>query len=214
MHTAFPETEAYIADLVKDAEIDQEAFAKPLARCDLSKCRGTCCHDGVYLNSDEAAMIRELVEMHRDYFDEALGLDLPQQVVVYGQWPLGGNSGPKTATRAEPMAETAEDYPSHFPDTMCTFLMQDGRCGLQMLSVREGHHPWFFKPFTCWIHPIAITADKKITLHDRESDPHNFPEYDGFASRTGCGKLQECGEPALEVLSEELAMLKKIGAGY
>ena len=210
MHTAFPETEAHIAELVRHAEIDEAAFDQPLARCDLAKCRGTCCHDGVYLNSDEAALIRELVEIHRDYFDETLQLTLPKQVIVYGHWELGGNSGPKTATRAEPMAATAEAYPAHFPDTMCAFLMRDGRCGLQMLSVREGYHPWFFKPLTCWIHPISITADGTITLHNRETDPHNFPDYAGFSSQTGCGKIRSCGPPARETLAEELAMLEKL----
>ena len=64
------------------------------------------------------------------------------------------------------------------------------------------------------MHPLAITRDDKgkavITVHDRESDPHRFSDYDGFVSRTPCGRIDECGEPAREVLHEELEMLSAI----
>ncbi|NNE93582.1 MAG: hypothetical protein HKN23_18190, partial [Verrucomicrobiales bacterium] len=51
------------------------------------------------------------------------------------------------------------------------------------------------------------------TLNDEETDPHKFPDYDGFVSRTHCGKICAEGEgkPAYQTLKPELDMLGRIG---
>ncbi len=211
--TAFSDSMKRLAEMIREVVVDKDALQRPLKLCDLAECRGTCCHDGVYLNSEEATVIRELVAGSREDF-ETLGLDLPEQVVVYGKW-RDVTSGPKTATRSEPMHETVSDYPEHFADTNCVFLMPDARCGLQALAVKRGLHPWFYKPSTCWLHPLSIVSGpggaKKLTLHSDETDPQRFDDYDGFVPRTHCGRTCVGGEPAFKVLGGEIARLGEIG---
>jgi len=210
--SAYPETRAYLAELLCDAEVDHTSFSRPLRRCELSRCRGTCCHDGVFLNPDEATAIRSLVETERATF-EALLPDLPDKVVVYGK--TDSFSGPKTATVPYPMADKAENYPAHFPQHRCAFLDAESRCTLQMRSMSKGLHPWHDKPFTCWMHPISIIQRQGqpalLTLHNEATDPQQRKGYPGFHCHTHCGKTEPTGDPAHLVLSEELAELGRIG---
>ncbi|MEM1444131.1 MAG: hypothetical protein AAGF67_17420 [Verrucomicrobiota bacterium] len=210
---AFPETSEFLGDTVREMTLDLEALNRPLKRCDLSRCGGTCCHDGVYLSSEEARAIRELVENDRAGV-ESMGVDLPEKVVVYGKW-RNITSGPKTATRPSPMSERVRDYPSHFSETNCVFLLPDARCALQAYSLSRGKHPWHWKPLTCWLHPLSIVAGRdrkpRLTLHDETTDPQRFDDYDGFVCRTHCGRSEEQGEPAWKVLREELEALGEIG---
>lgn len=210
---AYPETREMLAASVREMSIDFDALSRPLSRCDLAKCRGTCCHDGVYLSSEEARVIRELSKSARTELEER-GAKLPEQTVVYGKW-RDVTSGPKTATRPEAMSRKADRFPEHFPDTNCVFLLPDARCSLQVYAVDCGLHPWHFKPLTCWLHPLSITAgpDRKprLTLYSEETDPQRFPDYDGFVCRTHCGRTSDGGEPAWRVLREELQELGAIG---
>lgn len=212
--TAYPETLAWLGATVSSMEVDSEALQRPLRRCDLAVCRGTCCHDGVYLGPEEAEVLREVVSEARSEL-EAMGLELPPQPVVYGSW-RGTISGPKTAVRAEPKHGLVEGYPTHFPETACVFLLADARCALQSLAMDRGLPPWFYKPLTCWMHPLALDGVEEdrpvLTLHDEANDPQRFPDYDGFASRTHCGRTCAGGDPAWRVLEEELGFLGKLGS--
>ena len=212
MHTAFPETEAYVHRLLKNAVLDYEALQQKLVRCDLATCHGTCCHDGVYLNPDEARLISQLAADNAETF-ASYGLNLPTKSVVYSRHH-SRFSRPKTATKPVPMSELVSDYPKHFPDTNCVFLDEDGRCGLQRLSLEQERHPWYYKPFTCWMHPLMIREEPSeppcLTLPTRATDPQNQPGYDGFASQTHCGREHCDGEPAYQVLREELELLGQI----
>lgn len=212
--SAHTETAAFVAELVRDARLDIAALKQPLTRCDLSQCQGTCCHDGVYLETDEAATLQTLAADKASFF-KSLGLDLPAKVVVFGKW-REESAGPKTATRLDAMSAKTSGYPAHFPDTQCVFMLDNRRCSLQVLAESEGRHRWFYKPFTCWLHPIAINGvagQSELTLYNRQTDPHNFEDYDGFVSRTPCGQIREnCGAPAWQVLDEEFAMLEEISA--
>ncbi len=211
--TAFPQTEVHVRELARSAQLDRDAFEQKLRRCDLVNCQGTCCHDGVYLGEDEARVIGRLARERADFFNDETGIDLSDEPIIQGNW-RNEVVGRKTATREEAMSEKVEDYPEHFADTQCVFMMEDRRCSLQLLAEKEGRHRWFYKPFTCWMHPLSITRNAKgkpvITLHSRESDPHRFSDYDGFVSRTHCGRVEVCGEPAREVLHEEIEMLSEI----
>ncbi|MCB1230769.1 MAG: hypothetical protein KDN19_10910 [Verrucomicrobiae bacterium] len=214
-NTAFQDTFRSLRELVREMEIDFQALTNPLQRCDLGRCRGTCCHDGVYLDPDEVSVLTDLLTEHRSDI-EALGATLPETPIVHGEW-RDVCSGPKTATRPEPMSQMAENYPAHFPDTACVLLLSDARCALQQFATDRGLDPWFFKPATCWLHPLSIESfddDRPplLTLHDRESDPQTFPDYAGFVSRTPCGlPALGNGRPAWEILSPEIARLGEIG---
>jgi hypothetical protein len=147
-------------------------------------------------------------------------------VVVEAEWQ-GEVSGLKTAVRPHPFARRVEGYPGHFKDTACVFLLEDGRCALQALAAERGRHPWYYKPFCCWQHPIAIvpaaeapgvpavagaagTEGAVVRLDDETTDPYRLPDYDGYVSRTWCGRTAPAGRPASEVLSAELAFLGAI----
>jgi hypothetical protein len=136
-----------------------------------------------------------------------MGLNLPEKVIEKSEW--NGIKGVKTSVRPFPFRSLVKDYPTHFNETACVFLLEDGRCGLQILSEQEGKHPWYYKPFTCWLQPIKLT-DSTIRLYDETSDPNKLPNYDGFVIRTFCGRTETCGRPAAEVLKEELDFLGKL----
>lgn len=113
------------------------------------------------------------------------------------------------------MKEKVADYPEHFPNTNCVFLLDDARCALQSLAVEEGKHPWHYKPLTCWLHPLSISSGPKhkpmLTLYSEENDPQRYPDYDGFVCRTQCGRTCSGGEPAWQVLRWEIETLGEIG---
>ena len=206
---AYQKTLDWLGEVVSGMVLDIEALQRPLQRCRLSDCGGNCCHDGAYLGEEEANVIRGVVTTSRSDF-ERLGLDLPEQTVVFGSWQ-GSLSGPKTATRPSPMKDRIGEYPPHFPDTACVFLLNDARCALQALALERSLPPWFYKPVTCWLHPLTIEGideDRPVlTLHSVADDPQRFEGYDGFVSRTHCGRTCEGGEPGYRVLSDELRFL-------
>src|SRR5438067_10441065 len=142
--TAFPQTEAVLRQQFAGAKFAVASLQRPLAPCDLAVCKGMCCHDGVYLEDDEAEVIAELALREADFFREQ-GLPLPTSAVVHSNFH-GLMSGPKTATVPRKWRGRVEGYPAHFEATACCFLLEDGRCGLQVLSVARGRHRWYYKP--------------------------------------------------------------------
>ena len=185
--------------------IDAASFARPIARCSLSDCHGMCCYDGVYLDAPTEAAIEVIAQARRLAFQD-MGLDLPDAVVVDGT--VGGvRCGRKTATR--PWTPDVADFPSHFNQTCCVFRLDDGRCGLQVLAVRDGVHPWSYKPASCWLFPITIHSGT-IRIFDEASDPSRYEAYAGFVAYTGCGRTCANGQLAAEVLGDELRYLGDI----
>ncbi len=185
--------------------VDARSFARPLARCSLADCRGMCCYDGVYLDAPTEAAIGVIAQARRPAFQD-MGLDLPATVVVDGY--VGGVlCGRKTATR--PWTPDVVDFPAHFNRTCCVFHLDDGRCGLQVLAVRDGLHPWYYKPPSCWLFPITIHSGT-IRIFDETSDPSRYDAYAGFVAYTRCGATCPTGQPAIEVLTDELRYLGDI----
>lgn len=198
------QTARVLREQLREAVIDHEAFDQKISHCELSSCRATCCHDGVYLSREEANGIKSLMMRNPD-----LSVKLPIEAIVTSR---EGRSL-KTATRDAKPVELAEDYPEHFPKTRCVFLDEGGRCRIQMHSVQQGRHPWFDKPLTCWIHPLVIlpvNGDRSrplLTLVNEANDPQKSDNYPGFASCTHCGRLDVGGKKARQVLAAELEML-------
>jgi hypothetical protein len=208
--TAFPQTEETLRQQFAGATFAVASLQRPLPPCDLSVCKGMCCYDGVYLEDDEAKVIAELAHSEADFFRE-LGLSLPEAVVVPGDFH-GLMTGPKTATTPRQWRNRVENYPAHFEDTSCCFLLEDGRCSLQVLSVARDRHRWYYKPTGCWLHPLTThhAPEATIGLHDEASEPYLLPHYDGFVTRTFCGACRENGPRAWETLQDELAFLGAI----
>ena len=198
MDTGFPATARLLAARFADAAVDEASLARPLARCDLAVCGGTCCTHGASLNAEEALVIRQLTRKHEARFREWVP-DLPAELVV------AADGASRTALKPRAMHGRVPGYPAHFPDTACAYLDADARCALQRLAESEGRHPWAYKPLACWLHPIALSPER-VTLPDATTDPHPG----GFASATHCGRTCPGGRPAREVLGPELAHLARV----
>ena len=197
--TAYPATESALRAALAHAPLDRESFERPLARCALARCHGTCCAEGVYLNAEVAATVRNLLRRDGELF-RSLGMERPAEAVV--EEVEDGVRSVRTALRPKPFRALVPDYPAHFPETACAFLLDDARCALQVVAEAKGLHPWHYKPLACWMHPISISPEG-IRLHDRASDP--YPG--GWTSETHCGRTEPCGLPARDTLRAELEFL-------
>ncbi len=187
MTTLFEKTAEELAAQLREAAVDHVAFEKSFPLCDLTQCRATCCHDGVILSEEEFQKLRE----------------------------YGGGEGlttltdgrRKTRTVKASAEELAEDFPPHFPGTRCVFLDEQHRCQWQLRAVEEGRHPWYYKPTSCWMHPVLLKKQDGrplLTVVSREQDEG------GFASHTPCGRETAGALPGREALKIELEMLGAI----
>lgn len=168
-----------------------------LAVCDVTACEAMCCHDGVYLEPQEEAFLRELVEAV-----PALKAHLPAEFIVDGWWQ-GEPLGRKTATRPQHYANP--QFPAHFTRTRCVFGDAQGFCELEKLARARGQHPWTFKPSVCWLFPLHESRGKaQPPSADPQQDPHRSEGYPGYVSCVGCGRHDETGRPWREALAGEL----------
>ncbi len=197
--TAYPATESALRAAMADAPLDRASFERPLARCALARCQGTCCSEGVYLNAEVAATLRNLLRREGELF-RSLGMERPEEAIV--DEVEDGARSVRTALKPKPFRALVPDYPAHFPETACALLLDDARCALQVAAEEKGLHPWHFKPLACWLHPVSISPEG-IRLHDAAGDP--YPG--GWTSETHCGRTEPCGRPAREVLRAELDFL-------
>lgn len=183
--TIFRETVKGLASSLAEAAVDHRAFEMPLPVCELAKCRATCCHDGVILSPEEAEVLsREsegVIELEDGRF--------------------------KTEIVAASSDRLAENFPDHFPKTHCVFLDEQHRCLWQLRAIKEGKHPWFYKPTSCWMHPLILRNEAGrplLTLLSRDQDKA------GFATFTPCGRSEASAPPARESLKMELEMIGAI----
>lgn len=135
-------------------------------------------------------------------------MTVPDVLFVNGTWD-GERLGRKTAVHEFNFDAVVPDYPPHFNQTACVFHLPDGRCALQALALQDGRHPWDYKPTTCWLHPINVSA-MSIMVHDEISDPYQIAGYPGYASCTFCGRTDNAGQLATEVLNPEIVYLSGI----
>ena len=200
---AFPSIQNELARQVREARVDHEAFEKPLKLCELADCRATCCHDGVFLETEEREVIANVIVTRSDRL-AAYGWEAPEifQQMEDGRW--------KSVTLPED--SPARSFPAHFPKTRCVFLDSGHRCVLQRLAMDEGRHPWFWKPVSCWMHPLLLKPGRhggrpELTLATPENDPAVQPGYPGFSAFTPCGMSCKNGPPARQTLAAELELL-------
>ena len=206
MKTSFPETVKILAAQIAEARVDHRAFETLLRPCEMSRCKATCCYDGVHVSDEEAEHIEGVVR-------ESFSGSLDAEEVIFRD---GGVK--KTATRMAVEGELADDFPAHFAKTRCVFLDHEGYCGLQK-SAREDDEEsdsWRHKPLTCWMHPLVLVPAGKwearpvLTLVNAENDPQKSGNYAGYASCTHCVREDAAGKPAWQVLEAELKRLGDI----
>lgn len=205
--TAYPGIEEALSGQLREAALDHGAFAMRLKACELPKCRATCCHDGALLTDEEMAGIGEAVEAHRDLL---AGYGWEEERYLTEE----GRQG-RTVTLEAGDELLADDFPPHFPKTRCVFLDAGHRCVLQRLAMDTGRHPWWWKPVSCWMHPLLLrppagSRRPVLTLARPGHDPAAGKDYPGFGSCTPCGIANPAGPEAWETLRPELELLGKI----
>ena len=205
--TAFTRLETELGRQVREASLDHEAFAMPLKVCELGKCRATCCHDGVFLSGEERVEIGKAIE--------SMATRLQSYNWSHNDWTEQREGRVKTRTVEAGRELLADDFPAHFPKTRCVFLDSEHRCVLQRLAMDDGRHPWWWKPVSCWMHPLLLRKDPTgrpvLTLARPDKDPAATEGYPGFGSFTPCGIPQPGGKPAWKTLCSELEWLGKLG---
>ncbi len=117
-----------------------------LKKCDMKKCLGFCCYDGVYLKDGEEEKLKNVIKTHPQDFP------LPaEDYFGYGNWH-NKVKGRKTAVRP---FKYPDNFPKHFNQTKCVFADSDGLCILQKIAIQEKIHPWsYICPFICNIFTI------------------------------------------------------------
>lgn len=179
-----------------------DAAALKLSRCDLSRCEGRCCYDGVYLLPAEEQFLAELVDRL-----PALRARLPAEFIVDGYWN-GAYFGRKTATR--PHQYRSADFPAHFTRTRCVFADEAGLCELEKFARANEMHPWTFKPTTCWMFPLQDEdGEPAEPVTGPDDDPYRADDYAGYASCVPCGRHDPQGSSWRATLREEITYLQQ-----
>ncbi|CAK0779931.1 DUF3109 family protein [Azospirillaceae bacterium] len=209
-------TSAYQVDIrhlrrmLRRKRIDIGSLRRKVRRCCLDECLGMCCAGGVGLSRDEKNVIERLAADHRALFAE-IGLGLPERIVetvrILWLFPVY-----KTCVRPHPFRERLQGFPDHFPNAACVFMLNDGRCALQMVSERLGLHSWHYKPVSCWLQPLKVGFPRDVSLYlpNTETDLSRHAEYPGYVVWTRCGRTCWEGKPAYEVYREEILFLEAV----
>ncbi|MES2995549.1 MAG: hypothetical protein V4733_01940 [Verrucomicrobiota bacterium] len=162
---AFPMLQQELAAQLREARLDHAAFGMQLKICRLADCRAACCHDGVFLDAEEREVIGNLVVSRAETLE------------TYG-WhaeEIFENGSGRWKSVTLPDHGVNADFPAHFSKTRCVFLDAEHRCVLQRLAADEGKHPWFWKPISCWMHPLLLKPGTRggrplLTLATPEND--------------------------------------------
>ncbi len=185
----------------RKVRVDAASFSRSYQLCDLSKCQGMCCYDGVFLEAPEKQAIDKIVSEEGGRLEE-WRIDLEAGATTLEQ-KSDGRRQAKTRTRPFDYEDRAL-VPDHFGATACVFRCPDGRCSLQRISAERGHHPWYFKPMGCWMHPLELSLDGQSTLS--VSSFGRSP----FSASTQCGKVCGEGRSGFDVFKGELEALSVV----
>lgn len=193
---------SYIEDYNKvEEQLFENYNEKPfLYSCDMSKCCGYCCYDGVYLLTGEKETIIKFINQHKKDFRFKA-----KDYFMKGEWP-GLEGCEKTAIQQ--FEGYGSDYPKHFQKTRCKFSDEKGICELQKNATKYDEHPWKVKPKACWMFPLSICPSDGTIMPPpcgEEIDPDYIDEtYPGYVTFLHCGKEREDGTSWREMFKQEL----------
>jgi hypothetical protein len=111
---------------------------KAIRRCELEKCKGACCADGVWCDLDHAEKILDHAALIQPFLAEDRR-DTSQWFTELHDDDPAFPSGKYTGTPFLPNA-------GHPSGHSCIFLMKDATCAIQRASVANGMGPWALKP--------------------------------------------------------------------
>jgi hypothetical protein len=152
--------------------------SEPLRRCELGECKGACCVFGVWVDLREVEDIMHNAQIILPH--------MPEDCRVPGEWFAAVEDVDTRSPSGRVIHTAVENRPDHYGKTACIFNLADGKCALQVAAVKNGLHPWRFKPFYCILHPLDLDEEGRITLDFVEemvnekgscvrSSPHEIP---------------------------------------
>ncbi len=170
------------------------------------QCEGICCYDGVTLHGDELNVIRQLLEQERSFFQQQQ-INFDQDFIEPDQF-WGGEI--KIASR--PYHYSSGVQPAHFNATRCWFShLETATCSLQNLAIRDGLHPWRYKPLECWIHPICLGTPQQLRIAiPNEMTDLFIRRGAGYTHYTPCGRACDDGTVGYKLFAAELALLSQV----
>ena len=154
--TAFAGAETALVESCAAAPVNGTAFAasSPVARC------ANAAEPAATTASTSTMTPPRSFDDSRPTADEfrEMGLNLPDAVIVHEQW-RGSDPAAKAAVKTISVQSVVEDYPAHFNDTACVFLLEDA-LRLQVLAERMANMPGITSLSAAALHPIS-----GITFH-------------------------------------------------
>ena len=189
---------AQIGPVTVPIEVDRRSFSALYSTCDLNRCQGMCCYDGVYLEAPEVTELERLIAEEKGRFS-AWGMTVDLEALVR-ESARSGRSQVRTKLVPFRYADRAR-MPSHFESTACVFRCSDGRCSLQRIAMERGLDPWYFKPMGCWMHPLVLELGKPVRLSVGGTEDSRF------ASCTQCGMRRNSGKTGYDIFRRELEVL-------
>jgi hypothetical protein len=182
--TRLGDTRQHKLPLLRPDVVDVQTLAQlQTRRCVPMSCGGSCCRDGAGLIPEEVPLLNQVAVA---YSDELCDLG-----VTGGVQSGGPSARTSVVTRADGR-------------TVCSWLMPDGRCSLQVLGENHFQQPWFYKPLACILMPLRVqsqygarvlTADRRVFDLSTVNDP--------------CLKHDETAL-ALESVEDEIAFIAKV----
>jgi hypothetical protein len=172
-----------------------------LKKCDMTKCAGYCCYDGVYISDEEEKTLRQLIKNHPNDFSES-----PDFYFEDGNWE---NRVVGRKTKIRPF-KYPDDFPKHFNQTKCIFGDDNGLCILQKIAIRENIHEWSYKPWACIMFPLTIQDGQIVPPPNRDQPDDDYinEDYPGYTNCLYCGKDCDGGQDWKKVLSREILYFK------
>ncbi len=152
--------------------------------CNIDKCYGECCYNGVYADRGEAEFILSVQNKLIEIMDD---------------------SQTKDSNLWFEFAVEDTDYESGFCqgtntyNNKCVFLDKVGFCSLQKLALKENLDKWYFKPKYCILYPLTFV--NKIISVDTENLDCHF-NCNNFNSKK-VSIIEACKEELKYILGDE-----------
>lgn len=174
---------------------------KAISRCQIAVCKGGCCADGVWVDSDHAKKVLAHASMIQPF--------MPEERRDPSGWFAEEHDDDPAFPSGRYIGTTTVDDPTHPSGTTCRFLRPEDRyCAIQVASVANGMDAWALKPLYCCLFPVVDEhvddndvplPVKRLTMDDTN---------DLFTRGGGC--FEACAgeaQPVFQIYAEEVAIM-------
>jgi hypothetical protein len=158
---------------------------RPVQRCGPAYCWGRCCAYGVWVRVEQ----RDEILHHAELVQRVLPPDRRDPSRWFDPEPEWDDTPPAGYW----VGTTVIENPNHPVGQSCIFLLDDGRCGLQVAAVEAGMHPWALKPFHCALYPLTLWEGQLILDDENE-----------LYAEASCQQPAETARPLFMVFDQEV----------